>query len=81
MKQEIPDTHHLLDAPGEACANLPPLIKAGLRDLASGEVLMILSDDLSAREGVPAWCRLSGNALVATVEEDAHKTRFYIRKK
>jgi TusA-related sulfurtransferase len=74
----IPDA--VLDAPGTACATLTPLIKATMRDLSSGQVLEVRSDDSAAREGVPAWSRLTGNPLVATVEEGAERTRFYLRK-
>lgn len=81
MEQAIPSANDVLEAPGEACANLTPLIKTRMRDLASGDVLEIRSDDPSAREGVPAWCRLTGHELVAAVPDDPRSTRFYIRKK
>ena len=34
-----------------------------------------------APEGVPAWSRLTGNELLAMVEVDADRTRFYLRAK
>jgi TusA-related sulfurtransferase len=77
----VPQADALLDAPGEACATLTPRIKAAIRDLDSGAVLEVRSDDPAAREGVPAWSRLTGNPLVAAVEEDAARTRFFLRKK
>jgi len=63
------------------CANLTPMMKERIRDLQSGQVLEVLADDPAAREGVPAWSRLTGNELLAMVEIDADRTRFYLRKK
>lgn len=70
-----------LDAAGASCATLTPLIRAKLRELAGGAVLEVRTDDPSARVDVPAWSRLTGNELLAAVEEDAAHTRFFVRKK
>ncbi len=66
---------------GFVCAGLTPLIKSKLREMESGQVLEVRVDDATARLDVPAWCRLSGNTLLAMVEEDAENTRFYLRKR
>ena len=71
----------VLDAAGATCATLTPLLQATMRDLDSGRVLEVRTDDPSARDGVPAWSRLTGNTLLAAVDEDAEHTRFYLRKK
>lgn len=71
----------VLDAPGQTCALLTPLIKQEISKLQSGDVLEIRSDDPAAREGVPAWSRLTGNELVEQVVESESKTRFFIRRK
>ena len=47
----------------------------------SGQLLEVRTDDPAAREGVPAWSRLTGNTLEAIVADDAGRTRFYLRKK
>jgi TusA-related sulfurtransferase len=60
---------------------LTPAIKEKLRSMSSGQVLAVRSDDPSSREGVPAWSRLTGNALVAVVKEGAEHTTFFVRKK
>jgi TusA-related sulfurtransferase len=70
----------VLDAGGATCATLTPLIRAKMRDLDSEGILEVRTDDPSAREGIPAWSRLTGNELLAAVEEDAARTRFYLRK-
>lgn len=73
---------HSLDAPGLACADLTPLIATTMRDLQPGEVLAVHTDDLAARVGVPAWCRLTGNRLVrADTDRPTSQTTFHIAKK
>jgi TusA-related sulfurtransferase len=44
-------------------------------------VLEVVSDDIAAREGVPAWCRLTGNKLLAEIDENEERNIFYIQKK
>jgi TusA-related sulfurtransferase len=70
-----------LEVPGQSCATVTPMIKQRMRGLDSGDLLEVRTDDPAAREGVPAWSRLTGNELVSAVEEDADRTRFLIRKK
>lgn len=76
-----PVSHAFLEAPGASCANLTPLIKERIVTLASGQVLEVRSDDPAAREGVPAWSRLTGNRLIAAVEDDERNTRFFLERK
>jgi TusA-related sulfurtransferase len=79
--QTTPAADDALQALGATCATLTPLIRAKMREQESGRVLEVQTDDPAAREGVPAWCRLTGNELLATDEEDTHRLRFFIRKK
>jgi len=51
-----------------------------MRRLESGQILELRSDDPAALEGIPAWCRLTGNELLATGRE-GDVLRFCIRKK
>jgi len=81
MGAELPTPDALLDAPGQACATLTPDVKQAIGPLASGGVLEVRSDDPAAREGIPAWCRLTRNELVAVVADDARHTRFFVRKR
>lgn len=69
-----------LDAVGEACGTVTPIIKQALSALQSGQVLEVLTHDPATRVGVPAWCRLTGHALLETQEADGQRTRFWIRK-
>ena len=66
---------------GEAnCATLTPLVKAALRELASGQVLDVVTSDPSAEADITSWSRLTGNPLVGARTEGAH-THFYVSKK
>jgi ubiquinone/menaquinone biosynthesis C-methylase UbiE/TusA-related sulfurtransferase len=73
------DAH--LDARGQVCGELEPVLKANMTRLVSGQVLEILTDDPAARLGLPAWSRLAGHTLLATLEEDARLTRFWLRRR
>src|SRR5207248_6777277 len=62
------------------CGDLTPLIRGRLRELQSGQILEVISEEPAAHEGIPAWSRLTGNELVGTVRESS-RSRFFIRKK
>jgi TusA-related sulfurtransferase len=83
MMEDISDSRadEVLAAEGESCATLTPLIKAKMRQMTSGRVLEVKTDDRSALDGIPAWSRLTGEELLATVEEDGKPLKFYLRKK
>lgn len=76
-----PRADDVLDAHGQNCGTLDPLLRARMRRLASGQVLEVGTDDPSARLGVPAWTRLAGHELLLAVDEDERRTRFYLRRK
>jgi TusA-related sulfurtransferase len=52
-----------------------------MQNIKSGEILGVFSDDNASSEGVPAWCRLTGNKLLHEQKVDREKTAFYIQKK
>ena len=70
-----------MDLVGEDCATLTPLIAARVRQLNSGEVIEVVSDDPTARTGLASWSRLTGNPLVAVVDDGPGRTRYFIRRK
>jgi tRNA 2-thiouridine synthesizing protein A len=76
-----PTTTEVLSAPGLACISLTPLIRSRIRTLAPGDVLEVRTDDPAAREGIPAWCRLTKNQLLDTVEHNKTNTTFFIETK
>ncbi len=70
-----------LKASGMACVNLTPNIKQAISSMQGNEVLMVYNDDPASREGVPAWCRLTGHSLIETKEINQTETQYYIQKK
>jgi len=76
-----PVANATLEGYGQSCGALEPQMRLKMRALESGQILEVRADDPTARLGVPAWSRLTGHALVATIEEDSHRTRFFLRKR
>ncbi len=68
------------DAPGAACAVLTPAIRARLREMEAGQILLVRTDDPTSLLDVQAWCDLTCNKLLATIEEDDDTLNFFIRK-
>ena len=46
-----------------------------------GQVLEVVSDDPTARSGLASWSRLTGNPIVAMIDDGPGRTRYYIRRK
>jgi TusA-related sulfurtransferase len=70
-----------LIAEGLSCPNLTPEIKKAIKDLGEAQILEVFNNDPASREGIPAWCRLTGNELVNVKELNDTDTLFYIKKK
>jgi len=70
-----------LKATGLACINLTPEIKKAMNEINATQVLEVFNDDPASRIGIPAWCRLTGHALLETNELNPTDTYFYIQKK
>jgi tRNA 2-thiouridine synthesizing protein A len=77
----VPIADVCMDVVGQACATLTPLIASRIRELESGQVLEVLSDDPTARSGLAAWSRLTGNPIVGIIEDGPGRTRYYLRRK
>lgn len=67
MTGETSKPDRVLDAHGEACAGLTPLIASTMAELSPSAVLEVRTDDPAAREGVPSWCRLTRHRLIHTI--------------
>ena len=77
----VPDAVlEMLQASWATCALLTPEIKAKMRELKPGQVLLVRVGDPSATLDVQAWCGLTGNALQATSEQGGVFS-FFIKKK
>lgn len=72
--------HALCDGGDQGCGGgLLLLILQAMKRLDSGNVLEIRSTDSGVREDLPAWCRMTGNALLAAQEGEQHN-RYFVRK-
>lgn len=69
-----------LKALGMACIDLTPAIKKELSSMQQQEILEVLCNDPTAKEGIPAWCRLTGHTLLEYKEINAEESVFYIQK-
>lgn len=70
-----------LDAVGQDCATLTPIVATRMRQMRSGEVLEVVSDDPTSRTGLAAWSRLTGNPLIASLDAGAGETHYYLRRR
>jgi tRNA 2-thiouridine synthesizing protein A len=77
----VPPTDVRMDLVGQACATLTPMIASRMRQLLSGQILEVVSDDPTARSGLAAWSRLTGNPIVAIVDDETGQSRYYLRRK
>jgi len=69
-----------LDAQGQMCPMPIVMLAKKAKELKSGQVLELLSDDVGAKEDVPAWCSRTGNPLLG-VEQEGKVYKFYIKMK
>jgi tRNA 2-thiouridine synthesizing protein A len=67
-----------LDCRGLSCPM--PIVKLAqkMKQLKPKQVLKFLADDVGAKKDVPAWCKRTGNNLLADEEKDGVLI-FYIK--
>ncbi len=77
-KEIKPD--EILDCVGLACPM--PIYKASIKmkEMKTGQVLEVQSDDDGIEKDMPAWCRRTGNEYLSLVKEGG-EYRVYVRKK
>jgi tRNA 2-thiouridine synthesizing protein A len=68
-----------LDCVGLYCPM--PIVKTAekIKELQTGQVLEVLSDDRGIKEDMPAWCRATGNQCLG-VERVGKEIKVYVRK-
>jgi tRNA 2-thiouridine synthesizing protein A len=81
MESSAPTADVQLDLVGQDCSTLTPLIAARMRQLESGQVLEVVSDDPTARSGLASWSRLTGNPMLAIIEDAPGRTRYFLQRK
>jgi len=69
-----------LDAGEAGCGDLVMLIFQEMKKLAPGQTLRVSAYDAAAEVDVPAWCRSTGNALLAQ-DLTAQRKLFLIQKR
>jgi TusA-related sulfurtransferase len=52
----------------------------GIKEIESGQIMLLEVTDNGARSDIPAWATQTGNELVESEETDG-VMKFYIRKK
>ena len=72
-------TEHLLDARGLFCPEPVMLLHKKIREIAPGEILVLVATDPSTTRDVPKFCHFLGHVLLNHAEED-NTYRYAIRK-
>jgi tRNA 2-thiouridine synthesizing protein A len=64
------------DAGDMGCGELVFLLAERMRAIGPGKILDLVATDLGAPHDIPAWCRMTGNALLL-----ARPPHYYLRCK
>jgi tRNA 2-thiouridine synthesizing protein A len=73
------NTEHLLDARGLFCPEPVMLLHKKMREISSGEILVLIATDPSTTRDVPKFCHFLGHELLSSAEDDKI-FRYAIRK-
>lgn len=77
---DTPDFKETVDATGLSCP-LPILrAKKALATLSAGDVLRVITTDRGAVRDFQAFCKQTGNLLLAQIDETDHVTHFLERR-
>ena len=68
-----------VDARGTSCPGPLLAAKKAIGEIASGQVMEILSSDEGTKRDIPKWCTKKGFDYLGTVEESGY-FRIYMRK-
>lgn len=69
-----------LDTIGQLCPMPIILTAKKIKEIESGQILEILSDDEGIKKDMPAWCKSTKNEYIGLLE-DKGIYRVYVRKK
>ncbi|MBI5755804.1 MAG: sulfurtransferase TusA family protein [Nitrospirae bacterium] len=69
-----------INALGQLCPMPIILTSKKMKEMKSGEVLEVLSDDAGIKKDMPAWCNSTKNEYIGIVE-DTTVYKVYVRKK
>ncbi|GAB5449721.1 MAG: sulfurtransferase TusA [Halioglobus sp.] len=74
-----PEIDHVLDATGLFCPEPVMLLHNKIRDIAEGEVLVVIATDPSTTRDIPRFCNFLGHELLAQ-EEFEGEYHYLLRK-
>ena len=59
-----------------------PIVKTAekFKELKTGEVLEVLSDDKGIKQDMPAWCETTGHEFLGMEEEESGEIKVYVKK-
>lgn len=69
-----------VDCTGMMCPRPIIELARAMEGIAVGGEVSLLADDPAAAVDVGAWCRLTGNTLVATTDAGDGVTRYVVRR-
>jgi tRNA 2-thiouridine synthesizing protein A len=73
------DPDVVVDASGQSCP-MPVIMAAkAIKELASGQTMLIKATDAGARSDIPSWVEMTGNELISS-EEQGDVLMFSVRK-
>lgn len=64
------------DAGAMGCGELLLVLATRMRSMSAGQILKLIALDEGAPEDIPAWCRMSGHSLVASIHP-----HYFIRRR
>jgi len=68
-----------IDAKGKKCPMPVLLTSKGIKQLESGQIMLVEATDGGSRSDIPSWAKDTGNELLETTADDG-VFRYYIRK-
>lgn len=68
-----------IDAKGKKCPMPVLMTSKGIKQIASGQILLVEATDGGSRSDIPAWAKDTGHELLETTSEDGY-FRYVIRK-
>ncbi len=74
--------HHIdltIDAKGKKCPMPVLLTSKGIKQIESGQIMLVEATDGGSRSDIPAWAKDTGHELLETSDEDGY-FRYVIRK-
>lgn len=79
MSAEPSNVQHTLDTTGLRCPEPVMMVRKTVRNIASGETLLVTADDPSTTRDIPSFCRFMDHQLVDS-KTDTAPYQYLIRK-